>query len=114
MKMNLLPMASWKMTLYEGGMRAPGSIPSAIGLPVVFISTVSRGGRAYYSTYYFVLQAGFALRQLIHPWACERRCRPWLGFIHSPLLPTSVRGTVSMKLLHVSDWRVPYPPRDWD
>ena len=26
------------------------------------------------------------------------------GFVHSPLLPASARGTVSEKLFHVSDW----------
>lgn len=26
------------------------------------------------------------------------------GFVHSPLLPTSVQGTVSEELYHVSDW----------
>jgi len=26
------------------------------------------------------------------------------GFVHSPLLPASVRGTVSHELFHVTDW----------
>ncbi|XP_030849646.1 arylsulfatase B-like [Strongylocentrotus purpuratus] len=27
-----------------------------------------------------------------------------VGFVHSPLLPTSVKGTVNRELIHVSDW----------
>ncbi|XP_033126280.1 arylsulfatase B-like [Anneissia japonica] len=62
----------------------------------VIVFTTDNGGRPHLGGYNWPLRGGKSSL-----WEGGLR---GLGFIHSPLLPPRVRGTVNDNLMHVSDW----------
>ncbi|XP_071954759.1 arylsulfatase J-like [Antedon mediterranea] len=62
----------------------------------VIAFTTDNGGRPHLGGYNWPLRGGKGSL-----WDGGLR---GLGFVHSPLLPTKVRGSVVKKLMHVSDW----------